>query len=136
MGIWQGMGWGSIMYVATIATVSGDLHEAAAIDGASRLQRLFKITVPCIMPMIVMMFVMSIGLSFSTGFDSILLLYMPSTYNVSDTIYTYTYRLTFGGGKADYGLTTASGLFQSVVSTVLLVGANKLCKKISDVSLF
>ena len=97
MGIWQGIGWGSIMYVAAIATVSGDLHEAAAIDGATRLQRLTKITLPCIMPTIVMMFVLGIGTSFAAGYDNILLLYMPTTYPVADTIYTYTYRLAFAG---------------------------------------
>jgi len=131
MGIWQGIGWGSIMYVAAIATVNGDLHEAAAIDGASRLQRLFKITLPCIMPTIVMMFVLNVGLSFMTGYDSILLLYMPSTYNVADTVYTYTYRLAFTSGS-NYSLSAASGLFQSIVSTILLIGSNTLSRKISD----
>ena len=132
MGIWQGIGWGSIMYVASIATVSGDLHEAAAIDGASRLQRMTKITLPCIMPMIVMMFVLNVGLSFSVGYDSILLLYMPSTYNVADTVYTYTYRMAFGGGGNNYGLSAASGLFQSIVATTLLIGSNTLSKKFGD----
>lgn len=135
MGIWQGIGWGSIMYVAAIATVNGDLHEAAAIDGATRFQRLTKITIPCIMPTIVMMFVLNIGLSFSTGFDSILLLYMPSTYNVADTVYTYTYRMAFTTGN-NYGLSAASGLFQSIVGTILLMGSNYLSKKVSDSSLF
>lgn len=129
------MGWGSIMYVAAIATVNGDLHEAAAIDGATRLQRLTKITIPCIMPTIIMMFVMNIGLSFASGFDNILLLYMPSTYNVADTIYTYTYRMAFTGSP-NYGLSAASGLFQSVVGTVLLVGSNYMSRKLSDSSLF
>lgn len=136
MGIWQSVGWGSIMYVASIATVSGDLQEAAAIDGATRLQRMFRITLPCIMPMIVMMLVLNIGLSFSMGFDNILLLYMPSTYNVSDTVYTYTYRMAFGGGNTNYSLSAASGLFQSLVGTVLLVGSNAISKKLSDTSLF
>lgn len=137
MGIWQGIGWGSIMYVASISMVNGDLYEAAAIDGAGRLRRMFSITIPCIMPMIIMMFVMNVGLSFGTGFDNILLLYMPSTYNVSDTIYTYTYRKAFTAGSQDYGLSAASGLFQSVVGTILLVGSNKLSKKLTGgVSLF
>lgn len=137
MGIWQGIGWGAIMYVASIAMVSADLHEAAAIDGASRLRRLWSITLPCIMPMIVMMFVMNVGLSFGTGFDNILLLYMPSTYSVSDTVYTYTYRKAFTAGNQDYGLSAASGLFQSTVGTILLVGSNKLGKKLTDgISLF
>lgn len=135
MGIWQSIGWGSIMYVAAIATVNGDLHEAAAIDGATRFQRMFRITLPCIMPTIVMMLVLNVGISFSTGFDSILLLYMPSTYNVADTVYTYTYRLAFTAG-ADYGLSAASGLFQSIVGTVLLMGSNYISKRVSDSSLF
>ena len=135
MGIWQSVGWGSIMYVAAISTVSNDLYEAAAIDGASRMDRLFKITLPCIRPTIIMMFVLNIGLSFSTGFDNILLLYMPTTYNVADTVYTFTYRMAFGAG-ANYGLSAASGLFQSIVGTVLLIGSNAVSKKISDSSLF
>ncbi len=135
MGIWQSIGWGSIMYVAAIATVSGDLHEAAAIDGATRLQRMTKITLPCIMPMIVMMLVLNVGLSFAAGFDNILLLYMPSTYNVADTVYTYTYRMAFTSG-ANYSLSAASGLFQSVVGTVLLISSNALSKKLGDTSLF
>lgn len=136
MGIWQSIGWGSIMYVASISQVSGDLHEAAAIDGASRLQRLTRITLPNIMPMIMMMLVLNIGLSFSAGFDSILLLYMPSTLNVADTVYTYTYRMAFGGGITNYSLSAASGLFQSVVGTALLILSNTLAKKLSDTSLF
>ena len=136
MGIWQSVGWGSIMYVASLATVSGDLQEAAALDGATRLQRMFLITLPCIKPMIMMMLVLNIGLSFSTGFDNILLLYMPSTYGVSDTVYTYTYRMAFGGGSTNYSLSAASGLFQSVVGTVLLIGSNALSKKFTDSSLF
>ena len=129
MGIWQSVGWGSIMYVAAISQVSGDLHEAAALDGATRLQRLFKITLPSIFPMIVMMFVINIGTALAAGYDNILLLYMPSTYSVSDTVYTYTYRQAFGGGNANYSLSAASGLFQSVISTILLVISNNLSRK-------
>ena len=135
MGVWQGIGWGSIMYVAAISTVSGDLHEAAAIDGANRWQRLFKITLPCIMPTVMMMFVLGVGLSFSTGFDSILLMYMPSTYNGADTVYTYTYRMAFSA-SANYSLSAASGLFQSVVGTILLIGSNAISRKMTDSSLF
>lgn len=137
MGIWQGIGWGSIMYVASISMVNGDLHEAAALDGATRMQRVFHITLPCIMPMIVMMFVMNVGLSFTTGFESVLLLQMPSTYDFSDTVYTYTYRFSFMDGNKDYSLSAASGLFQSVIGTILLVGSNILSKKATDgISLF
>ncbi len=136
MGIWQGVGWGSIMYVSAIATVSGDLHEAAAIDGATRMQRLFKITLPCIKPMVVMMMVVNVGVSFIAGFDTILLMYMPSTYEVADTLYTYTYRMAFSAGASNYGLSTASGLFQSIVATTLLIGSNAISRKMGESSLF
>lgn len=135
MGIWQGIGWGSIMYVAAIANVSGDLHEAAVIDGATRFQRLTKITLPCIKPTIIMLFIINVGTSFLMGGEQVLLLYMPTTYNVADTIYTYTYRMAFTGG-ANYGLSAASGLFQSIVGTILLLGSNYMSKKMSDMSLF
>lgn len=135
MGIWQGLGWGSIMYVAAISTVNGDLYEAAAIDGASRWKRLTKITLPCIMPTIVMMFVLGVGTSFVSGFENILLLYMPSTYHVADTVYTYTYRMAFTSG-ANYSLSAASGLFQSVIGTILLIGSNTISKKLTESSLF
>lgn len=136
MGIWQSVGWGSIMYVAAISQVNGDLHEAAALDGATRMQRMFKITLPSIMPMILMMFVINVGTALAAGYDNILLLYMPSTYNVADTVYTYTYRQAFGGGNTNYSLSAASGLFQSVVSTILLVGSNALSRKVAGSSLF
>ena len=136
MGIWQGVGWGSIMYVAAISQVSGELHEAAAIDGASRMQRMFRITLPNILPMIMMMFVINIGTSLMSGYDNILLLYMPSTNSVSDTVYTYTYRMAFGGGSTNYSLSSASGLFQSLVSTILLIGSNALARKTSGTGLF
>lgn len=136
MGIWQSVGWGSIMYVAAISQVNGDLHEAAALDGATRMQRMFRITLPNIMPMVLMMFVINIGTALSQGYDNILLLYMPSTYNVSDTVYTYTYRQAFGGGNTNYSLSAASGLFQSLVSTILLVASNALSRKAAGSSLF
>lgn len=133
--VWQGIGFGSIMYVASIASVSGDLHEAAAIDGAGRWKRLTKITLPCIKPIMVMMLIMSFGRFFSSGFDKVLLLYMPSTYATSDVLSTYTYRMAFGQ-TANYGLSTASGLFQSVLSLVLLLTANAVSRKTSEYSLF
>ena len=117
--IWQGAGWGSIIYFAAISNVNGDLHEAAAIDGANRWQRMWRVTFPSILPLIIVMFIMRIGLVFRQGFDKVLLLYMPSTYEVSDCLYTYTYRMAFGQ-TVNYGLSTASGLFQSVIGTTLL----------------
>ena len=132
LDVWKEMGWWTIIFLAAITGISNDYYEAAQIDGASRMQRIWYITLPCIKPMIVMMFVLNVGLSFAAGYDSILLLYMPSTYNVADTVYTYTYRMAFGGGGNNYGLSAASGLFQSIVSTVLLVGSNTLSRKLGD----
>ena len=86
--------------------------------------------------LILMMFVINVGTALAAGYDNILLLYMPSTYNVADTVYTYTYRQAFGAGNSNYSLSAASGLFQSVVSTILLVGSNALSRKASGSSLF
>ncbi len=133
--IWQNIAFGSIMYVAAIATVSGDYHEAAVLDGASRWKRLSKITLPCIMPTIIMLFTLRIGLVFVTGFDKVLLMYMPTTYDTADVLSTYTYRMAFGSAS-NYGLAAASGLFQSVVATILLIISNKLSRKVTDNSVF
>lgn len=135
IGIWQGAGWGSIIYIAAIYNINGDLHEAAAIDGANRWQRLLHITLPGIMPMIMMMLTLKIGLVFREGFDKILLLYMPLTYDTADCLHTYTYRMAFGG-MPNYSLSTASGLFQSVIATVLLVISNTLNKKATGYALY
>ncbi len=135
IGVWQGMGWGSIIYVTSINNVNGELHEAAALDGANRLQRITHVTLPAIMPLVIMMWTMAIGMVFKTVGTNILLLYMPITYDVADVLSTYTYRMSFGSA-ANYGLSTASGLFQSVLGMILLIVSNKLGKKASGASLF
>lgn len=135
LGVWQGAGYGAIMYIAAIENISQDHYEAAAIDGANRWQLLWNITLPGIFPIIVMMFTIQIGVVFKTGFDKVLLLYMPSTYEYSDVLYTYTYRMAFGSSNS-FGLSTASGLFESVVSTILLIFGNKLSAKATDHSVF
>lgn len=135
LGIWQGMGWGSIVYVASINNVSGELHEAAAIDGANRWQRMWSVTIPAILPMIIMLWTLQIGMVFKMVGNNILLLYMPKTYDVADVLSTYTYRMSFGSA-ANYGLSTASGLFQSVLGLILLLTSNKLSRKVAGTSLF
>lgn len=133
--IWCGIGWGSIIYVAAISTVNGDLHEAAALDGANRFQRMVKITLPCILPTIIMMWTLNIGTSMLAGFDKILLLYMPTTYETADVLQTYTHRLAFGG-TSNYGLSAAVGLFQSILGTTMLLLSNRMNRKVSGMSLF
>jgi ABC-type polysaccharide transport system permease subunit len=134
--MWQGAGFGTIVYIAAINNISGDLHEAAAIDGASRWKRLTKITLPSIFPMITLFFALRIGLVFVLGFDKILLLYMPTTYATADVLVTYTFRMAFGAGGGNFGLAAAAGLFQSVVGTFLLIFSNWLNKVLTKNSLF
>lgn len=134
-GAWQSFGYGSIIYVAAICNINNDLYEAAALDGANRWDLMRRITIPAIMPTIIMMLTLQVGTMFKAGFDRILLLYSPSTYAVSDTLYSYTYRMAFGASP-DFGLSAASGLFQSVVGTILLFASNWLNKKTAKSSLF
>lgn len=135
MEIWQNAGYGAIVYVAAISSVNGDLYEACAIDGANRWKRLWRITLPSILPTIIMMLTIKAGTILMTGFDKVLLLYMPATYNVSDVLYTYTYRMAFSG-TPNYGLSSASGLFQSLIGTMLLLLSNTLSRKLAKTSLF
>lgn len=134
-GAWQSFGYGSIIYVAAICNINQDLYEAGAIDGTNRWTAMWHITLPAILPTIIMLLTLQVGTVFKAGFDRILLLYMPSTYSVADTLYTYTYRMAFGASP-DFGLSAASGLFQSVVGTVLLFVSNTLNKKVAKSSLF
>jgi ABC-type polysaccharide transport system permease subunit len=134
-GIWQSAGFSSIIYFTAISNISPDLYEAAAIDGVTYLQRIIHITLPSITPTVIIMFTLQVGLVFTLGFDKILLLYMPLTYDVADVLTTYTYRMAFGQGT-NYGLSAASGLFQSVVATALLLVSNWLAKKAASSSLF
>jgi len=131
--IWQGLGYGSIVYVAAITSVSGELHEAAAIDGATRLRRAWHITIPGIMPTIVTMLIIKCGMLMNVGFDKILLLYNPSIYSTADVISTHVQRM--GIENAQYGYSTAVGLFNSVVGTLLLFISNYLSSKFADQSI-
>lgn len=131
---WQGLGYGSIVFIAAISNVSGELHEAAAIDGANRLQRVWHITLPGIKPMVVSMLILQCGLLMTVGFDKILNLYNPSIYSTADVISTYVQRIGLNGGE--FGYSTAVGMFNSVVNTTLLLLANHLSARYADQSLF
>lgn len=135
IGIWVGFGYGSIIYTTAISNVNHDLKEAAALDGANRWQRIRYVTFPSILPLCMIQLTMAVGTMFMVGFDRVLLLYMPKTYDVADCLYTYTYRMAFGS-SVNYGISTASGLFQSVIGTILLLTSNHLNKKFAHYSLF
>lgn len=127
--VWQKAGYNSILFVAVLATIDGSLLEAAAIDGANRWDRLVRIKIPGIMPFVITMLTMNVGMIFMQGFDKILLLYNSDIYNVADCMQTFTYRYSFTGAKPDYALSTAAGLFQSVIATALMLFSNFLQAK-------
>ena len=132
--IWQTFGWNSIIYLAALAGVDISLYESARVDGANRFQQMRHITLPCIMSTIIIMLVLNMGNIMSVGFEKIILMYSPSTYEAADVISTYTYRR--GIVQSDYSFGTAIGLFNSVINMVFIVGANWLSRKFSDTSLW
>ena len=134
IGVWQTMGWGTILYLAAITGINGELYEAAMIDGANRFQRIKSVTLPSIAPTISIMLIMQIGRLMSLGYEKIILLYNGSTYETADVISTYVYRR--GILSADFSYSTAVGLFQSVIGVILLVASNQISKKLSDSSLW
>ena len=133
-GIWSGFGWGSIIYLSALAGVDQEQYEAAYIDGAKRLQRMFYITLPGIMPTIIIQLIMKLGGLMSVGSEKILLLYNGLTYEVADVISTYIYRM--GLIEHNYSFSTAVGLFNSVINIILLVSANTLSRRYSETSLW
>jgi putative aldouronate transport system permease protein len=132
--LWQGLGYGSIIYLAALSSVDQTLYDAAVIDGANRWGQTIHVTIPSIMPMIIMLLILRMGMVFNVGTDKILLLYSPANYEFSDVINTYVYRL--GIVNNDYGVSTAVGLFNSVIGTIMLLITNKIAKKLSGTSMF
>lgn len=128
--IWQEIGWGSIIYLAAIAGIDQEQYEAARIDGAGRLKQMFHITLPGIMPTIMILFILRMGGILNVGFEKILLLYNPTIYSTADVISTYLYRV--GMENAQYSYSTAISLFNSAINAVFLVITNFLSKKLTD----
>lgn len=133
-GIWQQVGWNSIIYLAALASIDQEQYEAAKIDGAGRIQQMVHITLPGLVPTISMLLVLNLGKVLSVGYEKILLLYQPLTYEVADVISTYVYRK--GLVDADYSFSTAVSLFNSVINIIFLVISNKVSKKMGQSGLF
>jgi putative aldouronate transport system permease protein len=133
-GIWQNAGWNSIIYLAAISGISAELYEAATVDGASRFRQIFCVTLPCMLPTIVILLIMSVGNLLSVGYEKIILMYNTATYETADVINTYVYRRGIGGGEFSFG--AAVGMFQSVVNMIVIVSANAISRKISETSLW
>ena len=133
-GIWQELGWGSIVYLAALTGIDPGQYEAATIDGAGRFQRIRYITLPGILPTITIMFIFKVGAIMSASFEKVLLLYNPSVYETADIISTYVYRR--GLVQSDFSYGTAVGLFNSIVALFFLTITNWLSRKMGETSLW
>lgn len=133
-GVWQGMGWSSIIYLAALAGIDPSLHEAARVDGASRLRRIWHINLPGIMPTVVILLILNVGQVMSVGFEKIYLMQNNLNLESSDVISTYVY--TQGILGAQYSFAAAVGLFNSVINVILLVTVNQIAKKVNETSLW
>lgn len=127
---WKEMGWSAIIYLAAITSIDYQLYEAVKIDGGNKLHEIFYVTIPGIFPTIVMMFILRMSSVMDAGFDQIFNMYSPYVYDSADVISTYVYRLGIGG--MEYSQATTIGLFNSVIAFILVMGANKLSRKLTN----
>lgn len=132
--IWQNIGWDSIIYLAALAGIDQEQYEAVRVDGAGRIRQIISVTLPGLMPTITILFILKMGNILNVGFEKILLLYSPTTYEVADVISTYVYRI--GILDANFSYSTAIGLFNSVVNIIFLLLTNALSKKMNNSGLF
>lgn len=132
--LWQGMGWGAILYLAALTGVNDELYEAARIDGANRWKQTIHVTIPGILPTIITLLIINIGNLLSVGFEKILLLYNPLNYATSDVIATYVYRV--GLESSNFSYATAIGLFEAIIGLILVFSANYFSRRLTDNSLW
>jgi len=132
--IWKESGWGTIIYLASFSLIDQNLYEAATVDGAGRLRKTWHITLPAISGVIVLMLILNIGWLMNAGFDQIQVLQNPIVRDVSDIFDTYILRV--GLRRGEYSMTTAVGLFKSVVALILVISADRLAKLIGEEGLF
>ncbi len=133
-GVWQGMGWSSIIYFAALSSISPELHEAAIVDGATKFQIIRHIDIPSIIPTATILLILSCGSILSIGFEKVFLLQNDLNLGVSEVISTYTYKVGLVDNNISYS--SAIGLFNSVVNAILLVSVNWISRKVSDTSLW
>ncbi len=133
-GIWQEMGWESIIYLSALSSISNDLYEAAEIDGANRWKQTLHVTIPGLLPIITITLILRLGKALNVGYEKIILLYNDLTKPTAEVISSYVYQK--GLIDRNYSFSTAVGLFNSVVNVIFLVGTNYLCRKFSENSLW
>ncbi|TXK85190.1 sugar ABC transporter permease [Paenibacillus sp. N3.4] len=124
---WKDLGWNTIIYLAALAGIDPGLYESAKIDGANKWKQIVHITLPGLLPIILLMFILRLGYVLEAGTEQVLVMYNPSVYNVADVIGTYVYRI--GLGEQDYSFSTAVGVFESVVAFILIISGNGLARK-------
>lgn len=136
--IWQGVGWGSIIYLSALSGIDSELYQAATIDGAGRWRQTIHVTIPGIMPMVVIMLILRVGGLLNVGYEKIILLYNESVRETADVISTFVYRrgLLAEGGSNQWSYSTAVGLFNSVINFILIISANKFSRRLTDTSLW
>ena len=135
-GVWQGMGYNSIIYISALSSIDPSLYEAAKVDGASRMQRILHIEIPGILPTIITLLILNTGRLLSVGHEKVLLMQCTQNYETSDILSIYIYRMTFRGSLPDYSYTTAIGLFNSVINFVLITLVNAISKRVTETSLW
>ena len=133
-GLWQSFGWNAIIFIGAIGAISPEMYEAASIDGVTRLQKIFYITLPCIFPVIVTLLILSLGGILNVGFEKIILMYNGNTMETADVLSTYVYRTGIVGG--DYSFGAAVGLFNSVINLIFIVVTNTVSKRFTNISLW
>jgi putative aldouronate transport system permease protein len=133
-GVWQSLGWGTIIYLAALAGVNPELHQAAEVDGANRLQRIRHVNVPAIMPTVIILFILDFGSFMSVGFEKVLLMNNNLNASTADIIQTFVYEAGLLQGQYSYA--AAVGLFDSVINIALLITVNQLARKYSENSLW
>ena len=132
--VWQHLGYNSIIYISALASVDQELYEAAYIDGAGRWRQTWHVTLPGILPTIVILLIMRLGQMMNVGYEKTILMYSPATYETADIISSYVYRV--GIQDADYSYSTAVNLFNSVINFVIIYIANRVSRSLSDISLW
>lgn len=135
-GVWQGMGWNSIIYFAALSSIDQGLHEAAEIDGASRFQRMLHIDLPCILPTASILLILAAGRMMNIGFEKVFLMQNSMNLRTSEVISTYVYKVGLVTGGGDFSFGTAIGLFNSVVNFVLIIAVNFVCRRLGGASLW
>lgn len=135
-GVWQSMGWNSIIYMAALAGVDAELHEAAQMDGASKFQRILHIDLPSILPTAIMLLILNSGSIMNIGFEKAFLMQNNLNLRSSEVISTYVYKMGLESATGDYGYATAIGLFNSVINLILIVSVNAVSKKVTEQSLW